>query len=450
MHVSMVRRHLLPWLLALAWLLVSAVVHGKEAAPQIRVEVEGSRPVRAGQQVRIHVTVLAPNFFRSPPPFPMFQMSGAIVTMPDERAVNSTETIDGVNYAGVRKTYLFVAQQGGDFVLPAAEIAFTYAGDDGSVREGKVSLPPTRIAVKGAAAEAGTTGPALPVARITITQRFDRSLDDRQAPIRAGDALVRTLDIAAEQAQAMMIPPPHAQVLAGVRVFAADPVLSDRGDPPGGHRIDRFTYVFERPGTYTLPAVSIAWIDPASGQPATSVAPAVRIEVARAVHATDLTPTVLFAGSTGDGTNWRLWMWLGALAMAGFAAWRLRAPCRRFAFALRAMVAASRAHRARRDSTLLDAAIAACRVNDAERAESALQVWTREAFGCGASIWANGAADDDARTAVDDLQRFLYGAGSGGTWNGDALRAALQRHRLDAHRRWVLFRRKTKLAPLNG
>ncbi|WP_244222643.1 BatD family protein [Cupriavidus lacunae] len=214
------RRHLAPLVVLMAALLLPLLARAA-AGPIVRVEVGAKQPVLVGQQVSIEVTILAPNFFLSAPAFPVLQVPGAIVTMPDERALNSTETIDGVAYAGIRKTYAFTAEQDGDFRLPQATIRFTYAGDDGAPREGRVTLPatPIRAGAGGTVTPGGTVGrPLLPVARLTVTQALDHAADDGAVRLHVGDALVRTVTTFAPQTQAMMIHPPHA---AGPRGRAA-------------------------------------------------------------------------------------------------------------------------------------------------------------------------------------------------------------------------------------
>nr|WP_315594420.1 BatD family protein [uncultured Cupriavidus sp.] len=318
----------------LGTLLVCVSATAWAAEPTIRIKVIGQQPVVAGQSLQIEVTILAPNFFLSAPAFPSLQVPGAVVTMPDERAANSTESIDGVSYAGISKTYSFTPQTAGDFTLPSPEIRFTYAGDDGKPREASVTLPATTIHAggqQGAPAQASNVPSTLPAAPIHITQQFDQPLSGKDAHLRAGDALVRTITIFAPGTPAMMIEPPTLAATRGVKEFHADPQLRDgvaaTGDEPagtsGGRRVETITYVFEGSGRFTLPAASVAWYDPASGKRAQSSAPAVTVEVSRAAPGIGLAPTGGAPFSWPDWLDWRLMAGLAALAVVlGYAAWR--------------------------------------------------------------------------------------------------------------------------------
>ncbi|EON19169.1 hypothetical protein ASL20_11300 [Cupriavidus necator] len=409
----------------------------RAAEPIVRVEVGAKQPVLVGQQISIDVTILAPNFFMSAPAFPVLQVPGAVVTMPDQRALNSTEIIDGVGYAGIRKTYAFTAEQDGDFELPSATVRFTYAGDDGASREGSVTFPPTRIrAGAGGAVKAGAGigRPLLPVARLTVTQALDHASDEGTVRLRAGDALVRTVTTFAPQTQAMMIHPPHAAAPRGVRVFSADARLSDHAQDapgPGGTRVDAITYVFERTGTYTLPAVTVDWVDPATRKPAKSEAPAIRVVVAPARAGSALAPGGPSAGALpGEGgLPWRTLLWgavgLVAVLAAGLSWWRMRPALAR----LRQRLAERKRARAEGADAQLEATLQACQAGSAAVASQALGAWTRAAHGTTPAVWAESVGDAGLADAVTDLQRHLYGAmPAQAAWNGTPLAQGLRRH----------------------
>ncbi|MCO4864485.1 hypothetical protein MKD38_22620 [Cupriavidus sp. WGlv3] len=428
------------------------------AGPIVRVDVGAHQPVLVGQQVGIDVTILAPNYFLSAPEFPPLAVPGAVVTLPDARAVNSTETIDGVAYAGIRKTYAFTAEQDGEFRLPAATIRVTYAGDDGAPREGSVTLPVITIRAgtggSSTAAAAATAGRRLlPVARLSVTQTLDHDPDHGVVRLHAGDALVRTVTTFAPQTQAMMIVPPHAGSPRGVRMFRGDARLSDQAQAApgaGGTRIDTLTYVFERPGTYTLPAVTADWTDPATRQPASSEAPAVKVEVAAARNAGSLAPGGPSAGALpGEGgLPWRTLL-SGAGALLGAAVlallWRRLRP--RLA-RLQQRRAERRRARAEGVDARLAATLRACRAGDAAAASQALGGWTRAAHGTTPAAWAEVADDAGLVAAVTGLQRHLYGAAPvPSAWDGNPLAQALGRHARPAPVR--RRRAEPALPPLN-
>lgn len=279
-----------PILVALIVSLLSLATSAVAADPFARATIATKGTIYAGQQVEIDVDVFVPNFFLSPPQFPLFDLPGTVVTMPDDRGLNLNETVDGVGFSGIRKTYIVTPRAAGDYTLPPVEIPFGYAAVPGETTQGRVTLPRLRLTV---AAVPGSTGAQAGVtaAKVTIVQTFDRDLTS----LIAGDALVRTVTVNAARLTAMMIPEPSFDAPANVQVYVHDPVLSEdkseEGDLRGGIRKDTATYVFGKPGDYTLPAITLQWFDPSSGKQQTTEAPAVKVSVAAApASAYDLSP----------------------------------------------------------------------------------------------------------------------------------------------------------------
>jgi len=447
-------------LLGVAMMLAASAARAAE--PIVRVEVLARQPILVGQQVGIDVTVLVPNFFMSAPDFPLFQVPGAIVTMPDARAQNSTETIGGVTYAGIRKTYVFTAEQDGDFDFPAATIRFTYAGEDGTPRQGSVTLPPTHIragaggvpGVPGRSATAGQPHALLPVGRLSVTQTLSPAPDKGTVRLHAGDALVRTVTVFAPQAQAMMIRPLHATAPRGVRMFSADARLSDRsgrGDGaggPGGERVETFTYVFEREGSYTLPPLRADWLDPATGKPARSEAPGIRVVVDVAGPSGALAPERALLASLPDVMSWTAIWWTAgtlALALAGALAWLRLGPVLR---RLRQR-AASRGTREREAQARMAALLAACAAGDPAAAYDALCAWTRAAYGVAPAFLAHRVGDASLADAIAALERQLFSAAApGAPWEGRLLAEAVRRH-ASVERKEGHHRAAEELPPLN-
>lgn len=431
--------------LGLMWLLLYGLCCGmpaRAAAPQVRVNVQARQPVLVGQQVHIAVTVMTPNYFTSAPAFPVISIPGAIVTMPDESGQNSTDQVGGVTYAGIQKIYIFSAQQAGDFTLPPLKITFTYGGDNGQPQHGSVTLPATRISAKlaeGAAAAASANGGALmPVARITISQQFDRPVGGHPSSFHVGDALVRTLNTYAVQTQSMMIPPPHVDAPPGVRVFAADPKLSDetkdRVGLLGGRRIDRLTYVFERPGTYTLPAVRIGWFNAAANRQETAEAPALPVTVLAALpgSAAAIAPEAasIASATTANAHAKRQWHVVEvarAAVVLLLAMMVVRWLVRRWP-SFMAQRAARQAQRAASEPVLFQAVVQAGRTHHASQTYAALLAWSSH-LNSGVSAWCAAQRDPALVAALGDLESRLFNpdqAKSSDAWQATPLLKALK------------------------
>jgi hypothetical protein len=354
----------------LALLLFLVMVTGLHAAePIVRVEILTQPPIVPGQQVQIQVDVLAPNFFLSPPKFPLFDMPNAVVTLPDERAVNLTETINGESYAGIRRSYVVTPQTAGDFTLPPAVIPFTFAAVPGQPgAEGSVTLPPQTFTVAGAPAGGGAAAQ-----KVAVTQDLDRD----PKTLKAGDTLVRTVTVTAQGMQAMMIPVPDFTAPVGVRLYPHDPLLTDKLDQVqgtiGGTRVDRVTYGFEKAGTYTLPAIEIAWYDPKTQKNEIAQAPEIAVTVAAAAGFTPaIKPPEIVEPEPREPVNVRLLAGVAA-GLVGLVvlAWLMARLWR----AIHAWREARRLRYEQSEAYAFRQFSAACRAGDGRAVYAALQSW---------------------------------------------------------------------------
>jgi hypothetical protein len=434
------RVHALALVVALALLVALAICAigragdaraAAQAQPVVRVTLDATHAVLVGQQVRMDVVVLVPNFFTGAPRFPEIEAPGATVVLLDD-AVNANDTIGEIGYAGVQRTYVVTALQPGDITLPAASITFAYAAEPGKPGvAGTVEIPSQALQAKpagDATSRDGTVAAPAPVARVTIEQRLDRSLDG----IKVGDTVTRTITTFAHNAAAMSIPAPTFTAPEGVRIYTHDPALADLGvrdGGPGGRRVDRVTYAFERTGSYALPAIDVSWVDPADHQRKTSTAPAITVAVAANPGAAPaIAPHAPAAGEEDDDTahvTRRFWRAAASIALAVVLLAAI--PWRRWADPLRTRIAARRVARATSEEAFAARLDAACRANQPRDAFRALTAWTRRAGW--PSLAAACTALPELGPPITALEATLFDHRAGGTastsWDGQPLRDAM-------------------------
>ncbi|HKE44082.1 MAG TPA: BatD family protein [Steroidobacteraceae bacterium] len=395
------------------------------ASPVVRVQVDHHGPILVGESVRLEVLVFVPNFFMSSLAFPTLDIPGAVVTLEDS-AENLNETIEGVTYAGIKRTYIIVPQQEGTFTLPPAKITFRYAAVPGQSAPGSVTLPPKSFSAT-LPAGARTQGGAVPVARVTVRQ----TVEGNAAGLQVGDAITRKLEIYADRTQAMMIPPPEFTAPDGVRVYRKDPLLSDvtgdKGEFLGGRRIDAATYRFDKAGSYVLPAIEIRWFNAVANRQEVARAPQIEVTVASTpqqspVIAPDAPPQAA-AVAAHERIDWKRWLiWGGTgLVVPGLVLW-LR---RQYASTIRSWLLARRVARFESEPAYFARFLEACRSNEAGKAYASLGEWVRRAGTPSLSAWTMRAGEIVAGD-VRDLERRLYAGGAGAArWRGATLAAAV-------------------------
>ena len=258
------------WLLLLGLL---ACITQAMAEPQVRVEARllPQAPYQVGSTLRLEVDLLTTSWFtQAPQPAPL-DLPGALVNPPNGQADKLSQSIDNTPYFGLRLTYLISPTRAGDFSIPA--LPFT-------LRMGQSSAPlevdtqPISFKVDGSPL-AEATGSQLVARNVRIEQQVEKSA----TPLKVGDRIIRRIQIQADDAQAMLIPPTEFIEIPGLKRYLQPPevsMLSDgRGSNDGGQRIDSVSYVVEESGDYQLPAIELAWWDSSTQQSRSSSVPAV-------------------------------------------------------------------------------------------------------------------------------------------------------------------------------
>ncbi|HEV7309768.1 hypothetical protein [Ensifer sp.] len=401
------------------------------ADPFARATLATKGTIYAGQQVEVDVDVFVPNYFLSPPQFPLFDIPGAVVTMPDDRGLNLNETVNGDDFSGIRKTYVITPQAAGDYALPKVEIPFGYAAVPGQTSQGKVTVPALTFTVAAVPGGAGSA-PGVTAGEMTIAQTFDRDLGG----LHTGDALVRTVTIRATGVAPMMIPVPAFDAPEGVQVYGHDPVLSEertsRGEITAGLRKDTATYVFSRSGAFVLPAITVEWFNPASGKTEMAKADEAKITVAAASVEADqsLAPPAPPPASTPID-----WLWWGGAAAAVLGVGLLIQLAANLFGRLEAWMERVLARRAQSEATAFRHVLDACREHDSARLETALDAWSRKSGNLPLSRWLDSFADVETKVAFAGFRQSRYAAAGARHKRPDlpALRVGLKA----ARQRWL-------------
>ena len=413
------RKIFAPFFFALFWCFLIAMP-AVAADPVARASLQSKGTIYVGQQVLITVDILVPNYFLQPPQLPPLDLPGAIVTLQDG-ALNLNETIGGISYSGIQRTYIVVPQRAGEFTLPSAEITFDYAAVPGQTTQGKSSLPPLHFTVESAPGETAGS-PGVVAAKITVTQ--DLSPDPKT--LRAGDTLVRTITVRAEGLRAMMIPAVDFTAPEGVRIYGQDPVLSEetgpRGQPIAGVRKDVAQYLFAAAGQYELPAIDISWFDPATEKTESVSAAAIRVSVTDIpAVATGLAPPV--QEPEEPAFNWfSAAMIAGAFLLAGLVIWLLAQAL----LILEQLLDQRRSGKRESERAYFRHVEQACGDGSPIAVEKALDNWSRKAGIVPLRPWIARFGNAETLKAFDVQREAIYGSEKKTFSSGEQLLSGLQ------------------------
>ncbi|MBY3048717.1 BatD family protein [Rhizobium laguerreae] len=389
-------------LVLLIGLLTSTCVFAAE--PFGRASIEGAEGIVPGQQVHVVVDVFAPEFFTSPPQFPLFGVSDALVTMSDDRTQNLVQTIDGVQYSGIRRSYVVVPERAGSFQLPVVEIDLGYSSNGNSTKAiVKIALPSFDVGVSS-----NQAATPFAVRGLMMTESFDRD----PASLKVGDALVRTVVIFAEDTQAMLIPPVAFGTTAGLARYEKPAVLADdveqrgigRSVETGSTRSETVVYTVSDTGRFPLPAITYPWFDVDEHVLSAATLPVTDVVVAPAAVAERIQPELQRENAPASRV-WRGWLLVILLcaidlAVAAFAWWRLPA-IRTWAARVRQRRRNSPRRRLSRIRTII-------RVGDELAVYRGLQDWSGTLGYRTVSEWVEAQACPRLSAQVAILERRLF------------------------------------------
>jgi hypothetical protein len=388
--------------------------------PMVRASIEGPKPIIVGEQVRLNVEVLVPNYFTTAPQFPEIDVKNALVVSPGDRPEHTVETVGNDTFAGIRVHYLIYPEQTGTFQIPAAVVSVKYALEPPKATQVELPLPQLRFEAV-IPAEAGDLDYFLPTTRLKITQKIDRPLTN----IKVGDTFTRTVVVDGSKLRAMLIPPVSFATQDGLTVYIKQPVVEDLSDERSsfreGRRTDSATYLVRKAGEYRLPGYAVRWWNLEHRRLETaSVAPLSFTVQAAPVVQPDMPPEAapqkpdpkaemdfgligkrLFWIAVGLILLWAVWLLIG----------RLLEHWKRY-----------RLEREHSESTLRKKLVASCRSSDARATYRLLLEWkARRDPHLSLADFASQSGDHAMQSEIEVLTAALYREACEKEWSGTEL-----------------------------
>ena len=379
----------------------------------IRSSVIRPGPVWVGQRVAIKVELLTTTFFSGAPVFQLPTIPQAILMQIQDRPVLGTEQIDGTTYnVQQHELALFVLRPG---VYEVAPFTVRFASTP------RFGEPPVehQLTTQALQVEVRLPPGAEHLSGLISTRALRLSQAWQPEPgkvARLGDAFTRTMTLSAPDVPGMVFPPLPLARVDGLAVYPQPPVVQDEVERGAftGQRAQTVTYVCERSGSVTLPALVIPWWNVEQQKLMQVTLPALTLEIVAA-------------------SRWRPW-WIAGVGLV-LAAGTVGCWCKRRTLlgAWQRWQAQHQASEAGRFSQLQKA----CRAGDAVAAYNALLRWLDcTHHGPGAVTLADDLladhADADLRHNVAFLQEAVLHRAT--SWNGTGLAAALHRTRRERQR----------------
>ena len=331
-------------------------------------------------------------------------------------------TLGGRRYHVVERHYALTPERSGDITVSA--IAFRGSALDASDPTGFFSRgrsvaarsQDVRLEVRPKP-PAWTDGAWLPAASMLLKDE-----SELPAEVRVGDPVTRTIRLQAQGLGYEQLPEFDLAEPEGADVYPdkADMRTRDDGEWLYGERVRKFAFVPDRPGTLTVPGISVRWWDTTHDRMQTSELPPHELKVLPALGSPAAAPPagleeaaprgngqLPFATETAPTPEWRKLALIGfGLWLLTLAAWWAYVHRQRRMQPARAQKAEPPAGAAAQRAAFLRA----CSLGDLAGCERALVAWARSQRPHLHNPGALAAELDDAaqRDAIAALQRVRY------------------------------------------
>ncbi|SET48043.1 BatD family protein [Thalassotalea agarivorans] len=225
----------------------------------VEFSISSKPPYMVKEPLILEVTIATNRWFAKGTDVRLPSMPNIVFMPVSGLAVNGTKQVNYETWATQTRYITIFPMRDGNYQLPAFRIFVSVNHDELGVVEGEYQTQ--SLAFSTELPEGLTENDAYFVssnARISIK-------DDYQADkeYKIGEAVQKTLTVTATGIPAMMLPEFTVKQVDGISIYQKPAELSDksnRGDIIGA-RTEQITYIFERPGNYTIPAQEIVWFN---------------------------------------------------------------------------------------------------------------------------------------------------------------------------------------------
>jgi len=346
---------------------------------------------------------------------------------------------DGRNWAVIERRFAIFPQQHGVLNLEPVQLDGSmmfgrsiYNSPFPSTRPVRVRSNALQLTVDAIPADWPAAATWLPAKQVQISE------DWPSGEFKVGDSITRTLTLRADGLTASQLPDLSTLLPEHLKGYSDKPVLTDTKQRNGVHSIrqDKLAILATRPGTFTLPAIDIAWWNTAAESMQTITLPARTFKVLAAPVETaqSLLPTkadkqavkVVQAGNEQTATWWK---WLALFASIG---WLLT---------LAWLLFKSRDDQKGYTHTVVDlselkkAILHACQQQQAKACEQALLSFAAVQWPYASThnlaALANHCTAPLAQ-AINNLERHLYGNQSDAIWSAEQLRSSFEQEEFTA------------------
>jgi len=231
------------------------------AKPIVRAEIDPVS-VTVGKAAKLKITVLVPTWFTSPSVYPSLEKLNLITRLPPDSTYPITERINGESWSGILREYELYPQSVNEFTFRSETIRVSFADPD-TRKPINMDMPIPGVSLSATIPRgAESLNPFLASSELTLDLVIEGSTDS----LKPGDAIIVTATATILDMPAMFLPrliniPPTR----GLALYPNQPTVEEtrraKETRTTSTRSESVTIVFEEPGSYLVPEITLHWWD---------------------------------------------------------------------------------------------------------------------------------------------------------------------------------------------
>jgi hypothetical protein len=212
-----------------------------------------------GQSVSFDIELLVTGQFSGAPVFELPDAENVVVMQVSNRPLINSRQMNHKTWVSQTHSFAAFSQRGGSVIIPPVTVRFG-SKETWNATQQNHSLK-TDSLVLSIKMPPGAKGLVAAAENLQASESWQPG---EAKEIRVGDAVRRTISLEADNFPAMLLPVAEFEAPQGVSVYGSEPVINDLVDRGTirANRSDSASFVFERVGHVTLPAISIRWWNP--------------------------------------------------------------------------------------------------------------------------------------------------------------------------------------------
>ncbi|UJF18359.1 BatD family protein [Vibrio sp. SS-MA-C1-2] len=277
------------WLLV-AWLTVTVLfcrtasaTNIQELSQQGHVTInswlDSKKNVATTEQVKLYIELGTDRWFSAGTRIRDLELKNAIVLQRNKLATNYTKKINGKTWTMQRWELTIYPQKSGQYQIPPIAVSLQVSTESSGNVRGVLVTQPMTFSAKLPSPFITDETPWVAASKLALTQKWSSNIQDEK--LKIGDAIERTVMLKGTDTTAMQFPAlspncqDHSQnsILSNnshqtcgtdVSRLYQDPAIIKDGQTRGnytGQKSVNFTYLIEKSGEITIPAITIQWWD---------------------------------------------------------------------------------------------------------------------------------------------------------------------------------------------